>query len=374
MLQTASHVVMADGKHGSLESGKSSVHKQQSAQKSLSLNELIAKWRALDDASTIVRMIKLMQQQARTLDGDPKPALSTSTLHEYTSSLRLLQTHLTEDCSGQPRSTLPSYMEYVLRPNGPQAAAQLLGSSADIRRVAIAMASAVSRCFPNLEPSDKERALKAWRCVLSQARKDYLQARDKHGGYGGFVDESLLLTTAAIHAGIQQLPLGSADRCILKLLQAIVPIFPPEYRVNSPLLNLGDIKITTNSAAAPSLDVWSDAVQGDSRQESGLLLVTEDSLMLFLLLDIKACAEVVRLSIKSPALTAEVRAYLASLPPDMPVLFPHVKGITRTSSKAYSGPSGRDSFNGRINRILASVWQAWRVDRDADYLQAVLGA
>jgi hypothetical protein len=222
------------------------------------------------------------------------------------------------------------------------------------------MASVVSRCFPNLDPADKERALTAWRAVLSQARKEYLQARGRNGGYGGFVDPSMLLTAQQIHEGTEQLPVGSPDRCLLKLMAALVPSFPTQYRVNSPLLNLGHIKLITAAtvADAPTVDAWANSVHADGEtQESGLLLVTDEKLALYLRFDVNQHGpQAMSFGITSAALVAEVRAYLASLPPDMPFLFPHLKGAARVASKAYTGPAGRDSFNARINRILARVF------------------
>jgi hypothetical protein len=50
--------------------------------KLLSLNEVIIKWRVLDDAKTVARLERLLQQPACGPDGKPKPALSDSTMHE----------------------------------------------------------------------------------------------------------------------------------------------------------------------------------------------------------------------------------------------------------------------------------------------------
>jgi hypothetical protein len=339
--------------------GAATTHKHTTT-KLLSLNEVITKWRVLDDAKTVARLEKLLQQPACGPDLKPKPALSQSTMHEYTANLKVLQTRLTEEWSKQPRQTLPAYVELVLRPNGPKSAVQLLTDPAETRRVAICMASVVSRCFPNLDPADKERALTAWRAVLSQARKEYLQARDRHGGYGGFVDPSMLLTAQQIHEGIEQLPVGSADRCLLKLMAALVPSFPTHYRVNSPLLNLGHIKIVTAAtvADAPTVDAWADSVHPDDEtQQSGLLLVTEEKIVLYLLFDVNQHGpQAMSFGISSAALAAEVRAYLASLPQGMPFLFSQVKGAARLASKGYIGTAGRDSFNARINRILGRVY------------------
>jgi hypothetical protein len=226
--------------------------------KTLSLNEVIAKRRVLDDTQTVARLKKLLQQPAPGSDSKPQPPLSERTMHEYLGILALFAERLSDNWTGQPRHALPGYMEYVLRANGPLAAVQLLTDPAEQRRVAICMASVVKRCFPDLDPADKERAAASWRAVLSSARKQYLQARDAHGGFGGWVDESTLLPVQEIHAKLEQLPLGSADRCLLKLLQSLVPSFPQQYRVNSPFLNLGNIKLIAGDAAvaaAPTLEV-----------------------------------------------------------------------------------------------------------------------
>jgi hypothetical protein len=182
--------------------------------KKLSLNELIEKWRVFDDTQAVARLKQLLQQPARGPDGKPQLPLSERTLIEYVGNLSMFAQRLIEDSSGQPRHALPGYIEYVLRPNGPLAAMQLLTDPAEQRRVAICMASVVKRCFPSLDPLDRERAAAAWRAVLSSSRKEYLQARDAHGGFGGYVDESTLLPMQLINAKIEQLPLRSADRCL----------------------------------------------------------------------------------------------------------------------------------------------------------------
>jgi hypothetical protein len=221
------------------------------------------------------------------------------------------------------------------------------------------MASVVKRCFPSMDPLDRERAAAAWRAVLSSSRKQYLKARDAHGGFGGYVDESTLLPIQVINAKIEQLPLGSANRCLLKLLQSLVPTgFPQQYRVNSPRLNLGNIHIIAGDAAvaaAPTHEVWRDSACNS--ESGGLLLVTENALQLYLLFDVTTDGPVTgAYNIIAPALAAEVRAYLASLPPGAAVMFPQIKGPAQASSKAYIGLVGRDSFNARINMILAKAF------------------
>jgi hypothetical protein len=170
----------------------------------------------------------------------------------------------------------------------------------------------------------------------------------------------MLLTAQQIHEGIEQQPVGSADRCLLKLMAALAPCFPTQYRVNSPLLNLGHIKVITAAtvADAPTVDAWADSVHSDDEtQESGLLLVTEDQLVMHLLFDVNQHGpQAMSFGITSAALAAEVRAYLASLPPGMPFLFSQIKGAARVASKCYTGAAGRDSFNARINRILGRVY------------------
>jgi hypothetical protein len=131
--------------------------------------------------------------------------------------------------------------------------------------------------------------------------------------------------------------------------------------VNSPQLNFGNIRILAGDAsvaAAPSHEVWQDSLRSNAgNAESGLLLVTEDALQLYLLFDVTADGPVTgAYNLISPALAAEVRAYLASLPLGAAVMFPQIKGPAQASSKAYIGQVGRDSFNARINRVLAKVF------------------
>jgi len=325
------------------------------ANKSRSLQEVLSQYRGLNDAAAIKHVMKLLQK-APCVDGtdSPKAALWASSLSEYESSMKVLATRLSDECSGQPRHTLPSFFECILRPNAPKLVSQLLTDPAETRRVAICMASVASRCFPSLDSADKERAVKAWRALLSEARKLYVKARFDNGGFGGFFDEDQLLTSEQINKGIDLLPIGSSERCLLKLLQASVPHFPDGYMVNSPLLNWGHIKIV-KSSEAPRPEVWAGEAVEPSR-EKGLLIVGPDQIILVLAFDVSKQGPVASKFTLSPGPASEVRAYLSRMPESLSILFPQVKGSATFHSQPYVGTTGRDAFNARLNRMLARVF------------------
>jgi len=338
-------------------SGKQAIV-QAKPKKNLALGEVIAKHRGWSDAK-MIKYLGLMLEQPNP-SSKHKPGLCSSTIADYKSQLKVLATRLSEDWSGQPRHALPTYVECILRPNGPSSVKQYLTDAAETRRVAICLASVVSRCFPHLDDADKQRAVTAWRSLISESRKGYLQAREANGGFGGFFAADQLLTGEQMELSISKLPAGSAERCLLKLLQALVPHFPERHQVNSALLNLGHVQLVQRSAA-PSLEEWAQSVVEDPDREAGLLVLGDpeapsEHMSLYLLFDVtKRGPEFMRYNF-STGLTTEVAAYLAKLPHGLPWLFPQVKATVRASSKPYVGATGRDAFNARVNRILAKVF------------------
>jgi len=333
----------------------SQVKKPQSGTRHVTLNDVLAKYKISDDA-TITRLIKelTLPMPTATNGQQPKRALLKATVDEYASSMRVLATRLSPDSSGQPRHALPSFAECMLRPNGPRFIRQFLSDPGEARRVAISMLSTVTRCFPTLDAGDRERAIKAWRAELSESRRLYLQARATRGGFGGYVNPKHLVTGGQISAAIEALPLGSAERCILRLLQCAVPHFPTRYQVNSPLLNLGHIMIV-EKASAPNLDKWLSEVVIDAEREKGLLIRgPEGRLTLALVFDVTRKDGPVGSSFNLTSLQAgEVQAYLATLDTDATVLFPQVRNSSSQAPKPYIGAEGRSAFGARLNRMLA---------------------
>jgi hypothetical protein len=217
--------------------------------KSVPLNDLLSKYKTSDE-STIKRLVKelTLPVQATTPGLQPRKALQKASIDEYAANLRVLATRLSPEWSGQPRHALPSFAECMLRPNGPRFIQQFLSDPGEARRVAISMLSTISRCFPSLDAGDREGAIKAWRAELSESRRTYLQARAARGVFGGYVNPRHLVAGAQINAAIEALPLGSAERTMLRLLQCAVPHFPTRYQVNSPLFNLGHVRIIADCA------------------------------------------------------------------------------------------------------------------------------
>jgi hypothetical protein len=318
--------------------------------KAISLADTLNRMRSLDDKATITFLYKKLA--APRADG--KAPLQNSTLAEYLSSLKLVATRLSKDWSGQPRHALPSYAELVLRPNGPKFLQQYLTDPAEVRRVAISLSSVASRCFPMLEAADRERAVQAWRALLAESRRAYLTARQDHGGYGGYVDPDQLLTADQINRAVEGLPLGSAERCMLFLLQLLVARFPANYQMSAPMLNLGHVKICV-AENAPCLEAWA-AEACDPDREKWLLLVGEQQVCLVLLFDVTSKGPVFYQYRLSEVPTNEVKEYLWHLPQGASYLFSQVKGSSSGQEKPYAGAVGRDAFNARLNRILAKVF------------------
>lgn len=353
------YMTNAAGKPGAAAKAQPSVKSNTASQptvKPLSLNETIARWRGLSDGQCISKLTRLLQQKAVDLHGKAKPELSESTIIEYNAQMKLVQDRLSEQHTGQPRHALPAFIEVVLRPNGPKFLQQVLVDAAETRRVAICMASVVCRCFCNLEQGDRERSMTAWRALLSEARKQYILARDMHGGFGGYCDPESLLTSQEISKGLASLPTGSADKAILTVLQYLVPMFPGPYKVQAPLLNLGHVRIFAEGTP-PTVEDWAKKVSSDTDQETGLLIVVDNTpAKIYLLFDNKADGPVAACFTLPAALVTELHDYLARMPYGQLWLFPKVKGMVRLSSKPYSGVIGRESFGARINRILARVY------------------
>lgn len=324
--------------------------------KLLTLSKAVAKYRALSDQQLIPRLVKLLQTAPATdARGKPRPALQDSTLGEYRKTLLLLAERLSERWTGQPRQCLPSLIELLLRPTGLAFVAQILTDPAEIRRVGITLSSVVSRCFAGiLEEGDSGRALAAWRQLLSQARRSYFQARKHNGGFGGWVDEEALVSAEDLRTKIDALSVGPARLC-LSLLRLLVLHFPKSCQVQSRCLNLGHVRLV-KAAGAPSLAAWAAEVVADDNREAGLLLIGEESLCLYLLLDATGNGPVACKYNLSPGPAAEVHAYLQMLPPDQPWLIAHAKGGPTKPSAPYSGAAGREAFNSRLNRMLQKVF------------------
>jgi len=320
------------------------------------MTDYISKYRALSDAQLIKRLCKQLESVEQH---QPIQALAASTLHEYSKTMQLMAAQLSEDFSGQPRHCLPAYVEILLRPNGPAfAAAQLFPDAADRRRVATCMASVVNRCFPNLEQTDRERALKAWRGMLCGARRQYLKARAENGGFGGAFLPEQLVSAAEISNTIASHPQGSAERLVLYLFRRLVSKLPTQYQVISRLLNMGHIRIVL-ADTAPTIDSWVAEVRADDNREAGLLLVTAENrpVALYFLIDSDASGPVgCRFCVTGDEAEVELSAYLSTLPAGQPWLFSHAKGGLMKCEKPYSGPAGRDAWNSRVNRMLQKVF------------------
>jgi hypothetical protein len=140
-------------------------------------------------------------------------------------------------------------------------------------------------------------------------------------------------------------------------MQCAVPHFPTRYQVNSPLLNLGHVKIVAHDAA-PHLETWASEVVLDQQREKGLLIKgPEGRLALALVFDVTKKDGPIGRSFNLTAIPAgEVQAYLDTLPYNAEVLFPQVRNSNTQTPRPYIGEEGRAAFLARLNRMLAKCF------------------
>jgi hypothetical protein len=166
-------------------------------------------------------------------------------------------------------------------------------------------------------------------------------------------DEEALLSAEELRK-IDALPVGPARLC-QSLLRLLVPHFPKSCQVQSRFLNWGHVRLI-KAAGAPSIAAWAAEVVADADREAGLLLIGEESMCLYLLLDATQAGPVACRFNLSPGPAAEVHIYLATLPAGQPWLIAHAKGGRTKSCAPYSGAAGRDAFNSRVNRMLQKTF------------------
>lgn len=217
---------------------------QQPAPKTLTLQQLVARYRPLTDQQCIDRLKAQTQALSETH--------SESAINTYLSSLNSLAAGLANLSN---RDQAASLGEVLLRPQQVGAASLMTAMFPDHNKrekVTSMLCTLLHHQVPELADGDRKTILDAWRAINRTAKSAYNQQRKATGGFGG--NTSKLPNMDSVRQLIASLPRGDRNRMAL-MLYTQLPFRDP-WCFSAPLLNFGAVRVYTpaNYAQAPTED------------------------------------------------------------------------------------------------------------------------